>query len=66
VPAPGAIDTAGLDLDDATVTKLVEVDPESWRAELPQLEAHYAALGETVPSALREQLEALDKRLAGG
>jgi phosphoenolpyruvate carboxykinase (GTP) len=66
VPAPGAIDTAGLDLDDATVTKLVEVDPESWRAELPQLEAHYAALGETVPSALREQLEALDKRLAAG
>jgi phosphoenolpyruvate carboxykinase (GTP) len=66
VPAPGAIDTAGLDLADATVTKLVEVDPESWRAELPQLEAHYAALGETVPSALREQLEALDKRLAAG
>jgi phosphoenolpyruvate carboxykinase (GTP) len=66
VPAPGAIDTAGLDIADATVTKLVEVDPESWRAELPQLEAHYAALGETVPSALREQLEALDKRLAAG
>jgi phosphoenolpyruvate carboxykinase (GTP) len=66
VPAPGAIDTSGLDIDDGTVTKLVEVDPESWRAELPQLEAHYAGLGETVPSALREQLEALDKRLAAG
>jgi phosphoenolpyruvate carboxykinase (GTP) len=66
VPAPGAIDTSGLDIADATVTKLVEVGPESWRAELPQLEAHYAALGETVPSALREQLEALDKRLAAG
>jgi phosphoenolpyruvate carboxykinase (GTP) len=66
VPAPGAIDTSGLDLDDATVAKLVEVDPESWRSELPQLEAHYGGLGETVPAALREQLEALDKRLAAG
>jgi phosphoenolpyruvate carboxykinase (GTP) len=66
VPAPGAIDTSGLDIDDATVAKLVEVDPESWRAELPQLEAHYAGLGDAVPAALREQLEALDKRLAAG
>jgi phosphoenolpyruvate carboxykinase (GTP) len=66
VPAEGAIDTSGLDIDEATVAKLVEVDPESWRAELPQLEAHYAGLGETVPAPLREQLEALDKRLAAG
>jgi phosphoenolpyruvate carboxykinase (GTP) len=66
VPAPGAIDTSGLDIDEATVAKLVEVDPESWRAELPQLEAHYAGLGDAVPAALREQLEALDKRLAAG
>ena len=66
VPAPGAIDTSGLDIDEATVAELVAVDPESWRAELPQLEAHYAGLGETVPAALREQLEALDKRLAAG
>ena len=66
VPAEGAIDTSGLDIDEATVAKLVAVDPESWRAELPQLEAHYAGLGETVPAALREQLEALDKRLAAG
>jgi phosphoenolpyruvate carboxykinase (GTP) len=66
VPAEDAIDTSGLDIDEATVAKLVEVDPESWRAELPQLEAHYAGLGETVPAPLREQLEALDKRLAAG
>jgi len=66
VPAAGAIDTSGLDIDDATVAKLVEVDPESWKAELPQLEDHYAGLGDTVPAALREQLETLDKRLTAG
>ena len=66
VPTPGAIDTAGLDVDAATLAKLVEVDADSWRAELPQLEHHYAGLGDTVPPALREQLEALEKRLAAG
>jgi phosphoenolpyruvate carboxykinase (GTP) len=66
VPAPAAIDTSGLDLDADTVAKLVEVDPESWRAELPQLDEHYKAIGDTVPADLREQLTALEKRLAGG
>jgi phosphoenolpyruvate carboxykinase (GTP) len=65
-PAPAAIDTSGLDLDADTVAKLVEVDPESWRAELPQLDEHYKAIGDTVPADLREQLTALEKRLAGG
>jgi phosphoenolpyruvate carboxykinase (GTP) len=66
VPAPGAIDTSSLDLDADTVAKLVKVDPESWRAELPQLDEHYKAIGDTVPAELREQLTALEKRLAGG
>jgi phosphoenolpyruvate carboxykinase (GTP) len=66
VPAAGALDTSGLDIDDATLRQLVEVDVESWRQELPQIEAHYEHLGGTVPTALREQLAALEKRLAGG
>jgi phosphoenolpyruvate carboxykinase (GTP) len=66
VPAPGAIDTAGLDLGADTLDQLVAVDPESWRAELPQIDEHYKAIGDTVPAELREQLTALEKRLAGG
>jgi len=66
VPAPGAIDTAGLDLGADTLSQLVAVDPESWRAELPQIDEHYKAIGDTVPAGLREQLTALEKRLAGG
>ena len=64
VPAPGAIDTSGLDIDGETVAKLVAVDPESWRQELPQLEDHYRGLGDHVPAELREQLTELEKRLA--
>jgi phosphoenolpyruvate carboxykinase (GTP) len=66
VPAPGALDTSGLDIDAGTLAKLVEVDAESWRQELPQLEEHYRSLGDHVPGELREQLTTLEKRLAAG
>jgi phosphoenolpyruvate carboxykinase (GTP) len=65
VPAAGALDTNGLDLDPSVLEALTTVDPDSWRAELPQLEDHYAGLGDHVPQALRDQLKALEKRLAG-
>jgi phosphoenolpyruvate carboxykinase (GTP) len=64
VPAAGALDVSGLDLDEATLAQLLKVDPESWRAELPQLAEHYRALGERVPATLHDQLDALEKRLA--
>jgi phosphoenolpyruvate carboxykinase (GTP) len=67
VPAPGAIDTAGLDIDGGdTMAELVAVDPDSWRQELPQIDDHYRSIGDTVPAELREQLTNLEKRLAGG
>ena len=66
VPTTDALDTSGLDIDEATLGQLVEVDVESWRQELPQIEAHYERLGDSVPAALREQLASLEKRLAGG
>ncbi len=64
VPAPGAIDTSGLDLPDAVMEKLLHVDAESWRAELPQLEEHYASIGATLPAILQDELNELEKRLA--
>src|SRR5690606_38345865 len=65
VPTPDAIDTEGIDVDEATMAKLLSVEIESWRQELPQIEDHYRSLGDTVPSELRDQLTALEKRLAG-
>jgi phosphoenolpyruvate carboxykinase (GTP) len=65
LPTPDALDLEGLDIDPAVVTKLLTVDPDRWRRELPQLEEHYAELGDRVPVALRDQLKALEKRLAG-
>jgi phosphoenolpyruvate carboxykinase (GTP) len=64
VPTPTAIDITGLDLDAATLTKLVSVDAESWRQEISQIEAHYAGIGERLPEELRDELRELEKRLA--
>jgi phosphoenolpyruvate carboxykinase (GTP) len=64
VPTVDAVDTTGLDIDTATIAKLVEVDAESWRSEVPQIEEHFASIGDHLPEALRDELAELEKRLA--
>ena len=64
VPTAEALDTTGLELDDATLATLLSVDNEAWRAEIPQIEAHYDKIGERLPAELRDELNELQKRLA--
>ena len=64
VPTPDAIDTTGLDLDEATIARVLSVDPEAWRAEIPQIEAHFEFIGPKLPGELRDELNRLEKRLA--
>src|SRR3954453_64835 len=64
VPTPTAIDTTRPPIDESTMELLVSVDPESWRQEVPQIEAHYAGLGDRLPDELRDELRELEKRLA--
>jgi phosphoenolpyruvate carboxykinase (GTP) len=63
VPPPEAIDTTGLDLPAAEMAELLKVDPDEWRAQLPQVHQHYAQFGDDLPGGLRAQLEALERRL---
>ena len=46
------------------MAELVSVDAESWRQEVPQIEQHYAHIGERLPDELRDELRELEKRLA--
>jgi phosphoenolpyruvate carboxykinase (GTP) len=66
VPAPGAIDTNGLDVSDEDMAELLRVDPEEWKAQLPQMHEHFARFGDRLPDAVRAQLEALERRLESG
>jgi phosphoenolpyruvate carboxykinase (GTP) len=64
LPAPGAIDTTGLDIGEAALSELLAVDPASWVAEAAAIDAHYARFGDHLPAALAARLEALKKAIA--
>jgi phosphoenolpyruvate carboxykinase (GTP) len=64
VPGEGALVTDGLALSAGAIDELLTVDTEAWRAELPLIETHYEKFGDRLPQALRDELEALAKRLA--
>ena len=65
VPATGAIDTSGMDVSDQDMAALLEVDPAEWRAEVPLIQEHFDRFGDHLPEPLRDELVALEKRLAG-
>jgi phosphoenolpyruvate carboxykinase (GTP) len=64
LPASGALDVDGLDIDAGDLEELLSVDVEGWRAAIPQIEQHYAQFGDHLPEQLRDELASLEKRLA--
>jgi phosphoenolpyruvate carboxykinase (GTP) len=64
VPTADAIDRSGLDLGDEAMARILHVDADAWRAEVPQIEGHFDFIGERLPSQLRDELNQLEKRLA--
>ena len=63
LPAPGALDTEGLDIDRDDLEALLTVDVEGWVAELPMIEQDYDSFGDRLPAGLRGELGALEERL---
>ncbi len=63
VPSTDALDVSGLDLSEDALEQLLEVDPQQWKVQLPQIHQHYAQFGDTLPDELRAQLDALERRL---
>jgi len=63
LPAPGAIDTEGLDISAEAMQELLSVDEDLVREQLPQVKEHLAKFGERLPAPLQEQLAALEQRL---
>ncbi len=63
VPAPGALNMTGLDLDDDVMKTLLTVDPDEWRAELDSCEEYLNTFGDTLPTGLRTELASLRYRV---
>ncbi len=62
LPAPGAIDTDGLDVSQQDMEAALRVDVEEWKAQLPQYHEHFAKF-DRLREALHEQLNELEQRL---
>ena len=63
LPAPGTIDTEGLDVSEEDMTELLRVDSDEWLAELPSITEYFARFEDRLPPALTDQLEGLHTRL---
>jgi phosphoenolpyruvate carboxykinase (GTP) len=63
VPAEGELDVAGLDISDEDLAQVVTVDPEAFKAQLPQVHEFLAKFGDDLPAELSDQLAAFEKRL---
>jgi phosphoenolpyruvate carboxykinase (GTP) len=63
VPAPGALDTDGLDVTEEQLAAALAVDPEEWKAELPQIQEWFEKFGEQLPAVLWTELDGLRARL---
>ena len=63
LPAPDAIDTAGLDVTGTEMEELLNVNVEEWLNEIESIREHYERFEETLPEALSDELAALEARL---
>ncbi len=63
VPAPGAIETDGLDVSDEDMAELLRVSPGEWRTEVPSIREHFAQFGDRLPAALAAAVDRLEERL---
>ena len=63
-PSRGALDLAGLAIDDAQVDLLLDVDPTVWREEVALSRDYLETFGGRLPAALREEQRRVEQRLS--
>jgi phosphoenolpyruvate carboxykinase (GTP) len=63
VPTPEALDVEGLDLTREQLEACLRVDPEEWKAEVPDIAKWFDKFGDKLPSLLWAELDSLKARL---
>ena len=64
IPAPGDLNLEGLDISEAQLEALFELDPDAWGREAALTEEYFAQFGNKVPEELHQQLWNLRERIA--
>src|SRR6476659_6463425 len=63
VPTRESLDTDGLAMSAEALEAALAVDPEEWKAELPQITEWFEKFGESLPAVLWTELDGLRARL---
>jgi phosphoenolpyruvate carboxykinase (GTP) len=63
VPGEGSLDIDGLGMTAEQLAEALKVDRDEWAAEIPLIEEWFAKIGDSVPTSLRDELDALKLRL---
>jgi phosphoenolpyruvate carboxykinase (GTP) len=63
VPAPSAINLEGINVSEEDMAKLLEVDHEEWRHEVPNIRKYYVQFADRLPKQLTAQVDELEARL---
>ena len=63
LPKEGDLDTDGLDTSADDMKELLRIDSEAWKAEIPDIEQHFASFGDRLPERLKKQLQEFIQRL---
>jgi phosphoenolpyruvate carboxykinase (GTP) len=63
VPTADQLDLDGLDTPRADIEAALAVDVDEWRAEIPLIEEWFDKIGPSLPTSMRDELDALRLRL---
>jgi phosphoenolpyruvate carboxykinase (GTP) len=63
VPTPDALDMTGLEIKPEVMEELLKVDTDAWEREADDIEKFFDSLGPRMPWELRNELEALRRRI---
>jgi phosphoenolpyruvate carboxykinase (GTP) len=63
MPIDGDIDLSGIQIATEDMKELMDFEPAEWRAEIPDIKAHFATFANHLPERLKSQLNGLITRL---
>lgn len=63
LPRPEDLDTQGMDMPPANLSKLLNVDREGWLKEIPLINEYFDKFGDRMPKALKDEVARLEERL---
>ena len=63
LPKADSIDLSGLNIDKATMEKLLTIDPSKWLKQAELAEEYFKQFGTALPKGIKDEVTELKKRL---